>query len=251
MKTLSKLITYLRFDPVTVLQKVGITSDSSKAASFFLRLRVDRLFRDSGLEGLFKQCGDLKQNKQYQLFLSGHKKADIVNIYEAAKLARVVVEFGCGVSTLAIAHALKQKGSGVVYAVEADVKWASLVREAAARLSLSEHCVVFDSTPVLTLRDFQVVSFFSKLPDVRPDLIYLDGPSSAQVNGNSHGLTMSGLEFIVAADPLLYEWSFYAGAKIIVDGRINNVRFLERNLRRKYRVSRNYLMNTTTFSLVR
>jgi len=244
---LKKTITYLRFDPVTVLQKMRLTNDSSGAASLFVRAWSDRIFKESGLADTLARYGELEENRQYKLFISGHKKADIVNIYQQ----KVVVEFGCGISTFAIAHALKQKGCGKIYAVEADEKWASLVRDGIKSLDLDGYCEVVQSNPKLVLRDCQVVSLFEKLPDVRPDLIYLDGPSPLHVKGDCHGLTMPGLEFIVAADPLLYEWSFYAGAKIVVDGRINNVRFLERNLRRKYIVRRNYFMNTTTFSLVR
>jgi len=108
----SKLITHLRFDPVNVFQKLGLTHDSSMGASRLIRRRIDRIFENCGLSELFRNYGDLRSSEEYKLFLSGHKKADIVNIYMAAQSAQTVVELGCGVSTLAIAYALKSKKGG-------------------------------------------------------------------------------------------------------------------------------------------
>jgi hypothetical protein len=248
---IAKLIKHWRFDPVTVFNKIGLTNDSSKEASVFIRWGVDRYFEKSGLSDLFKRYGDLEHNRDYKLFLSGHKKADLVNISKAASSAQTVVEFGCGVSTIAIAYLFQQRGNGRVYSIEADPKWAELVQQAINQLGLAEYCSIEQSTPRLVQDSLQVYSLFENLPNVRPDLIYLDGPSPLSVIGNQHGLTMQGLEFIVAADPMLYEWSLYVGAKIVVDGRINNVRFLQRNMKRKYKITRNYFRNVTTFELIR
>lgn len=249
---LLKAIKFWRFDPVTVFNKLGLTGDSSKETGILHRRYVARRFNESGLAELFQQYGDeLDKNEGYRLFLSGHKRADIVNVFDAALAARSVVEFGSGVSTIAMAFAMKKKGEGKVCAVEADTKWADLVRSAADKLGVSEFCTVMHSVPRLHRDGTQVFSLFDSLPNIRPDLIYLDGPSPSSVEEMQQGLTMRNLEFIVVADPLLYEWSFYVGAKIIVDGRINNVRFLQKNLKRQYTFRRNFLRNTSTFTLVR
>ncbi len=67
---LLKLIRYLRFDPVTVFQKLGLTNDSSEDSSIFLRWYVERRFMTTGLAELFKRYGDLSQggdiNYSYQ-----------------------------------------------------------------------------------------------------------------------------------------------------------------------------------------
>lgn len=248
---LRKFIKHWQFDPVTVFGKLGFTNDSSKDSSIFVRRNVNRYFDKSGLLELFENYGKLEQNRDYNLFLSGHKKADVANICEAAKSARVVVEFGCGVSTIAMAYMFKQRGIGKVYSCEADPKWAEVVQKAITQFGLDEFCTIECSTPRLVRDGLQIYSLFDRLPNVRPDLIYLDGPSPLSVIGQQNGLSMAGLEFIVAADPILYEWSLYIGAKIIVDGRINNVRFLQENLRRKYKVRRSYIRNITTFEIIR
>ena len=247
---IKKLITFLRFDPVIVFQKLRLTSES-KLGGILTRRRVNKIYINSGLNDLFEKYGKLDSNKKYALFMSDHKKADIVHLYTQAKKVRTVLEFGCGVSTIAMAYALKQNGKGKVHVVEADQRWAELVEQAIVALGLGEYCSILYSPSRLVINNLEISSLFEHLPNIRPDLIYLDGPDPSSVEGDQHGLTMSGLYFIVSADPLLYEWSLYAGAKIIVDGRINNVRFLERNLRRKYSVSRNYIRNITTFSLIR
>lgn len=248
---IQKLITFLRFDPVVVFQKIGLSNESNLGASILIRNRVNRIYTKSGLQDIFEKYGNLEINKKYALFMSGHKKADIVHLYNSAKSVQTILEFGCGVSTIAMAYALKQNGKGKIYVVEADQKWAELVGQSITALGLDEFCQILYSPSKLILNDLQISSLFETLPNIRPDLIYLDGPAPSSVVGDQHGLTMAGLEFIVSADPLLYEWSLYAGAKIIVDGRINNVRFLQSNLRRKYSVRRSYIRNITTFCLIR
>jgi hypothetical protein len=82
------------------------------------------------------------------------------------------------------------------------------------------------------MNNLEIGLLFESLPNIRPDLIYLDGPDLSSVEVDRHGLTMSGLYFIVSAGPLPYEWPLYAGAKIMVYGRINNVRFKEKFARK-------------------
>ena len=126
---MKKLITFWRFDPVTVFQKLGLSSES-KLVGILMRRRVNKIYINSGLNDLFEKYGKLDSNEKYTLFMSDHKKADIVHLYTEAKKVRTVLEFGCGVSTIAMAYALKKNGKGKVNVVEADQKWAELVEQA-------------------------------------------------------------------------------------------------------------------------
>jgi protein-L-isoaspartate O-methyltransferase len=249
---LFKLIRFWRFDPVTVFYKLGLTNDSSGAASIPLAWMVRKKFEKSGLSDLFQRYGkEIKSSSLYELFLSGHKMADITYVHDLASKSNVVLELGCGVSTVAMAFAMKKKNKGKVYAVETDEKWANVVKNALKKLELSDYCEVIHSASRLHKDGLQIFSLFDVLPNISPDLIYVDGPSPSSVQGLLHGLNMEGLYYIVAADPLLYEWSYYVGTKIIVDGRINNVRFLQNNLKRKYSFKRNYFRNVSIFTLIK
>lgn len=52
-----------------------------------------------------------------------------------------------------------------------------------------------------------------------------------------------------AADILLYESTLIPGCFILVDGRTNNARFLERNLKREYFIDWNQQHQRTLFEL--
>lgn len=185
-----------------------------------------------------------------------NKAYDLANLHRIVRelRPRIVIEFGCGFSTLAIAHALRMNSGkngkdGRLYVVEAVEKWASNVR---GKLSdLSEWVEIRVSEPRVLLVDGQVCHVFANLPNVRPDFIYLDGPDPKDVTGNINGLTISGCTFVCSADPCLYEWSFYPGFQMLVDGRFSNVEFLKRNLKRDYRIKSSALHNNTLFELIR
>lgn len=184
------------------------------------------------------------------------KAYDLANLHKIVRRLRpsVVIEFGCGFSTIAIAHALKINSEntgkvGRLYVVEAVEKWASNVRR---KLSdLSGWVEIRVAKPTALLLDGQVCHVFADLPNVRPDFIYLDGPAPEDVMGNINGLTASGLTFACSADPCLYEWGFYPGFQMLVDGRFSNVEFLKRNLKRDYRIKSSALHNNTLFELIR
>lgn len=184
------------------------------------------------------------------------KQVDIANLYRRIirNCPRHVIEFGCGFSSIAMAHALKmnfeKRGKkGTLHIVEASEKWADNVEK---KLSpFIDHVQIYRSTPQIQTIDGQLCHVFDRLPNVSPSMIYLDGPSAHDVQGSISGISMKGVAFECAADPLLYEWSFYSGFTMVVDGRFNNVEFLRRNLKRKYRIRTNHLNSYTVFKLVK
>jgi hypothetical protein len=184
------------------------------------------------------------------------KAYDLANLHRIVRRLRpkVVIEFGCGFSTLAIAHALKANSErtgkvGRLYVVEAGEKWASNVR--GKLLDLSDWVEIRASEPRAFLLGGQLCHVYADLPNARPDFIYLDGPDPRDVIGNINGLTISGLQFACSADPLLYEWGFYPGFQMLVDGRFTNVEFLKKNLKRDYKIKSSALHSNTLFELVR
>ena len=256
LKTIRKALRFFRYDPSIIFNKLGIAKFSHEEGLFSYFAR--RYYKKSGLDDLFIKLGQLNENEEYKLFISGHKVWDITNLHRTILNGehKQIIEFGSGTSTIAMAHALKLlsvklNGSDLrLFAVEPDAKWAEIVSESLKKLNLNQFVEVITSEPKLTNYDNQVVSFFETLPDISPDLIYLDGPDPRSVTGNINGLTMTGLNYIIQGDILKYEWSFFARAKIIIDGRDNNLKFLKKNLKRKYSFRKNYTRNVNTIELI-
>lgn len=161
-----------------------------------------------------------------------------------------VLEFGIGCSTIAIAHALaaceQERGEAVraaaprssqlfqLFSVDANEGW---IRHTRDRLpaELAHRVHVTHSAVRATTFAGRLCHAYDVLPDVVPDLIYLDGPDPADVKGTVSGLSFSIPErTVMAADILLMEPTLLPGTVVVVDGRESNVRFLLRNLQRPF-----------------
>ena len=195
---------------------------------------------------------------------------------EAVDLARIhrlirtrksltVLEFGVGYSTIVIADALRKNRD----------EWEALASPPEVRNRFLFHCfsvdaskswlelaqskfpdelrpfVTFHYSPVkIGTHNGQLCHFYENLPDVIPDFIYLDGPDPADVQGSIHGLTFQCPErTVMSGDPLLLESTLLPGFFMLLDGRTNNARFLQRNFRRTYKVAWDREGDVTTFEL--
>ncbi len=97
----------------------------------------------------------------------------------------------------------------------------------------------------------QLCHYYKNLPDIVPDFIYLDGPSAKDVKGSIRGLSFQCEErTVMSGDLLLMESTFLPGTFILVDGRTNNARFLERHFVRNYETRWDREGDVTTFELV-
>jgi hypothetical protein len=146
---------------------------------------------------------------------------DLWFLYREVRRRRpeTLLEFGSGCSTVVLAFALRQNGAGHLWSLESDKGW-SAATTAALPDSLR---------PVVTLvhapvreddRDVQGWSYTNR-PAVAPDLVYLDGPALTR-------------ERKVAFDVLDLEPALRPGCVVIVDGRGENVRYLEARLTRPH-----------------
>ncbi len=230
-----------RSDRSSLTQRLGLRSrEEEKAVAYLEREGVTPYLTQGAPEE-----GPANLNKAYDL-------ANLHRIILRLK-PRVVIEFGCGFSSLAMGHALKLNATrgkvGRLYVVEASEKWAENVR--GKMFDLAPYVEITHSQPELIQVGTQLCHIYSRLPDVRPDFIYLDGPDPNDVAGNARGITAAGLQYACAADPCLYEWGFYPGFQMLVDGRFTNVEFLKRNLKRQYRIVSSAMHNNTLFELIR
>lgn len=180
---------------------------------------------------------------------------DLIRLHQLVRqrFAITVLEFGVGYSTLALAHALAQNEADFgrldtpprlraghpfrLFSVDANRDW---LRRSAERLpaALAARVVFHHSEVHVHMLDGQLCHLYDQLPDIVPDLIYLDGPDPADVQDRHHGLGFGASgRTVMAADPLLFESTLLPGAAILCDGRTNNARFLARRLQRPFRVT--------------
>jgi hypothetical protein len=177
---------------------------------------------------------------------------DLANLYRAVRKCRpkVILEFGTGFSTVVLAHAMGPEGR--LYNVDANEHWIANTKAKMPPQLLDR--VEFRHSPVrVDLHEGEMCHFYDRLPNIVPDFIYLDGPGRTDIEGEIRGLTFGPSGQIrqqIAADILLYESTMKTGATIVVDSRYNNVHFLVRNLRRRWRIQLDRLRRQTMFVLL-
>lgn len=182
---------------------------------------------------------------------------DLFNLHRIVRTRqpRIVLEFGVGFSTLAIAHALHMNGAGKVFSVDANPQWIENVRRKIPD-HLRDYVELRHSDVEVAVVHNELCLRYRNLPNIVPDFVYLDGPDPRDVKGVVDGLTytpeypQNGVRQEAAADLLLYESSLKRGFFLLIDARYNNMHFLHRNLRRKYRVRWNRSHHFATFELL-
>jgi hypothetical protein len=133
-----------------------------------------------------------------------------------------VVEFGSGFSTYAITLALRENNAGSLISLDCDEAWTAVTRSSLPS-ELATWCEIM-CAPVEEIEWQGTPAFLHSItPDVQADFLYLDSPPLTP-------------ERRVAVDPLLMEEQFADDALIVVDGRRENVAFLQRHLAHKYEV---------------
>jgi len=192
---------------------------------------------------------------------------DLVRLHKLIRSRKsfTVLEFGIGYSTLVIADALKKNQQDWenlenapeirnryafhLFSVDASKKWIQIMKK-----RLPDHLkdrVHLSYTDVhIGTHNGQICHFCDSIPDIVPDFIYCDGPGVKDVKGTVNGLSFQCDErTVMPADVLLMESTFLPGTFILIDGRTNNARFIERNLTRKYDVKWDREGDVTTFEL--
>ena len=192
-------------------------------------------------------------------------KSDLSRLHRLLRQRCVatVLEFGVGFSTLVIADALSKNAAEFggdspghvaadahrVISVDTSEKWiaetAARIPERLQRFVSSHHSAAHARTV-----NGQLCHYYDELPDIVPEFIYLDGPDPREVHGTVNGIGFANPERTpLAADLLMLEPSLLPGTMILVDGRINNVRFLDNNFRRPWKLSQDPEGNFAIFEL--
>ena len=134
--------------------------------------------------------------------------------------------------------------------IESSEKWMKNTKEKIKNAGLENFADVVFSKVKIAEYEGQICHFYDNLPDVVPDFVYLDGPDPSTVEGNISGLSFQNPKrTVMSGDILKYESTLLPGFFMIVDGRTNNARFLERMLKRTYDVQYHEGADVTTFEL--
>ncbi|MFO7324427.1 MAG: class I SAM-dependent methyltransferase [Pseudomonadota bacterium] len=192
---------------------------------------------------------------------------DLARLHFLARTRRVttVLEIGAGKSTVVLADAMRRNqaeyGEYVkanlrranpfeVHTLDQSAEWIEVCRRTLpAELTGYVH---FQSATVrMTTFNGRACTLYSRIPNVCPDLIYLDGPDQFAVEGDVHGIsTRSADRLPMSADLLLLEPFLLPGTLIVVDGRTANARFLRNNFQRPWRYAHHVEADLHTFELV-
>ena len=199
-------------------------------------------------------------NNLPELFYEGKpalppQEKDLQRLYDIITESRstTVLEFGCGYSTFVIAEALKANKKWFeslpekpeirnpnlweCLSVETNDSWIRTCRAEASNISK------FALSPCrLDTFSGRTCHYYENISQIIPDFIYLDGPDPLQVTKYKINMPMSG-------DLLFLEPILIPGTKVLIDGRTNNARFLERNLQRNWKIEWNQAEDYTLMEL--
>jgi hypothetical protein len=196
------------------------------------------------------------------------RAGDLVRLHKTIRRRKcfTVLEFGVGYSTLVMADALeknceewerlpqkpaiRQRFMFQLFSVDASHDWIEQTRKRLPQRLAGRVHLHYSDAAAGTFNG-QLCHYYTNLPDIVPDFIYLDGPSPKDVAGRINGLSfLCNERTVMSGDLLLMEPTFLPGTFIMVDGRVNNARFLKRNFSREYRVEWDREADVTTFELV-
>jgi hypothetical protein len=178
-----------------------------------------------------------------------------------------ILEFGVGYSTLVMADALKKneqdwkliknkpaiRNSSLfeLHTLDTELEWINMALFDLPP-ELRKYVISHHSNVELGKFNGRDCHFYGKIPDVVPDLVYLDGPDPRAVilPGNEARISGWGVDrVVIAADILQMESWLLPGTMVIVDGRTSNVRFLKHHFYRQWEVASNWNGDITAFEL--
>lgn len=176
---------------------------------------------------------------------------DLTRLHFLVRKRRVttILEFGLGKSTIVLADALaknkeefgdyvkenlRRSNAFEIHSVDNSEHWVNQCKSNFPQ-ELREFANFHLADVEMTTFNDRICTMYSKLPNVCPDLIYLDGPEQFNVKGDVRGLSTAKSDRApMAADILLMEPFLLPGTLIITDGRTANARFLLNNLQREW-----------------
>ena len=163
------------------------------------------------------------------------------------KKAFNTLEFGSGFSTFFIAHAcnilsinfksiknIRVDKKFHIYSLEENKTYLKITKKRIPSF-LKKHVSLIKSKIKLIEYEGKYATRCTNIPNISPDLIYLDGPSQYATKQNINGFNLNNISrFPMSADILYLEYFLEPGTFIVVDGRTANARFLKDHLKRRW-----------------
>lgn len=249
-----KVLKYKDFKPVTkFLQKFNLKSfvNKKKIEAYMNFFELNYLLREIPEDRL------KNKNKKFLIQVKGDEKKPLA--YELPDLCRLhwlvlarrvfnTLEIGSGFSTVFIADAkniLKKYFKKVdnircdkqfhIYSVGEDKHFLNLTKKRIPKSLTSHISLIFDEVETINYQG-KFAMRHKNLPNISPDLIYLDGPSLYSTKKKFMGFSFNNISRVpMSADILFFEFFLEPGTFIVIDGRGANAEFLKSFLKRKWK----------------
>ena len=160
----------------------------------------------------------------------------------------LILELGCGYSTLTFAYALSKLDAGSLISLEQSNLWLNKTNKICKQIDYfsKSRCKIILSDVLWKKIDDLQFSFYEKLPQCSPDIILVDGPDHKGVKGENY----MNLNYPVSGDLLNLEKKLKIGTIIIFDGRFKNFNLILKKLKRKYKKTTNHLDSRNILELL-
>ena len=173
-----------------------------------------------------------------------------------------ILEFGVGKSSIVFDHALeynkrlhkkyvsenlRRTDPFECHSVDNSKKRINMCKENSETTNLSFH---YSECKVSTFNG-RICTFYEDIPNICPDLIYLDGPDPRFVDGTVRNIGTNHPDRLpMSADILAMEHFLLPGTLIVVDGRTANARLLKSNFQRNWSYWHSKEMDQSFFELI-
>jgi len=158
------------------------------------------------------------------------------------------LEFGSGFSTVFMADAkyilnhyfkdlknMRYEKFFHVYSIEEDKKYIKTTNKRIPFYLKKHVTLIHDKIDIITYKE-RFASKYKNLPNISPDLIYLDAPSIYFTKKSYKGFSFLPINRVpMSADILFIEYFLEPGTIIIVDGRTANANFLKDHFNRNWK----------------
>ncbi len=242
-------------------------NDQEKALRYFDDFKLQECCSLLEADDCFVEAGEIEKSvsaSQQKPFEPEY--CDLARLHYTVLSRRVinVLEFGSGFSTVVMAHAMSILAEHFhgwvsenvrvekpfhVYSIEEDQRFLDITRDRLGE-QLLKYASIIRSSVKMELQDGRYCTVYEKLPNISPDLIYLDGPSQYATSKNINGFEIGHkCRMPMSADILRFEFFLEPGTLILIDGRTANARFLRSYLRRDWQYSHDELADIHVFEL--
>ena len=158
------------------------------------------------------------------------------------------LEYGSGFSTAFIADAcfilscyfnniindIRVEKKFHIFSLDESSKFLKITKKRIPRF-ISDHVTLIKSKINVVKYQNKFATTYSMIPDISPDFIYLDGPSTF-TKKRYKGFSFNNISrFPMSSDLLHFEYFLEPGTFLLVDGRTANARFLKDHFKRKWK----------------